>query len=287
MAKDIENKGQTQPNKNDIIKALTQDFATSVNRIFINSVGKEYDFREISVKEQKTLARIMIDNEKRKDVVFEAQCALINGAALDPSFDIHELLEFDRLKLMMAIYQANMYKNDIKFTCPNCGEENQYKLDFDVVLHKLDDFDVSDKTFHYENKGFTYDFVLGWPSVNYIAKFHRGNVSKYRTANKNMIQSLDRQSNFDYVNLYIKEFTIISKSNKELKRTVKLWDYSPNDVEEILSVLPQDVIYSEDGVLKYITDEFIKPLNDSFDKHKCLRCGEVYENTVSNAESFF
>jgi len=58
--------------KTDLMAALEHDFATSVNRIYVNSLGKEVGFREITVQEQKTLSRVMIDNEKRKDIVFDA-----------------------------------------------------------------------------------------------------------------------------------------------------------------------------------------------------------------------
>lgn len=104
------------------MNALKQDFATSVNRVYVASLGREVGFREITAKEQKTLSRVMIDNEKRKDVVFDAQCALINAACLEPGeFDIYSCSEFDRLKLLVALYQANMFKNEVKFTCPSCG----------------------------------------------------------------------------------------------------------------------------------------------------------------------
>lgn len=130
---------------------MKQDFATTVNSIYVNSLKKEVGFREITVLEQKTLSRIMIDNDakNRKDIVYDAQCALINKASLDPSFDIYQLSEFDRLKLLIALYQANMFKNDIRFTCEECGAENIFKLDFGVVLERLDSIDLEPKQFEY------------------------------------------------------------------------------------------------------------------------------------------
>lgn len=56
----------------DLVAALKQDFATSVNRVYINSLDKEVSFREITVQEQKTLTRIMAGNEQRKDIVYDA-----------------------------------------------------------------------------------------------------------------------------------------------------------------------------------------------------------------------
>jgi len=90
--------------KDDLLKALDADFATNVNKIYVNSLGREVGFREVTVQEQKNLSRILVANENRKDVVYDAQCAIINKTALDDDFDIYDLTEFDRIKLLMALY---------------------------------------------------------------------------------------------------------------------------------------------------------------------------------------
>jgi len=95
--------------KSDLVNALQNDFATSVTKVYINSLKEEKSFREITVKEQKALTRIMSANAKRKDIIYDAQCAMINTAALDEGFDIYKLSEYDRLKLMIALYQSNMF----------------------------------------------------------------------------------------------------------------------------------------------------------------------------------
>lgn len=90
--------------KDDLLKALDSDFATNVQKIYVNSLGREVGFREVTVQEQKNLSRILVANENRKDIVYDAQCAIINKTALDDDFDIYELTEFDRIKLLMALY---------------------------------------------------------------------------------------------------------------------------------------------------------------------------------------
>jgi hypothetical protein len=72
--------------------------------VFLNSVGREFSFSEITVQDQKSLTRMMQGNKNRKDIVYDAQCALINKAAMDPDFDIYQLSDFDRTKLMIALY---------------------------------------------------------------------------------------------------------------------------------------------------------------------------------------
>ena len=124
---DVADKVQT---KDELLNILKSDFASGVTKVYVNSLGKEVAFKEITVTQQKSLSRIMVGNEQRKDIVYDAQCATINNAALAEGFDIYQLTEFDRLKILIALYQANMFSNDVKFTCKQCGAENQYKLDF-------------------------------------------------------------------------------------------------------------------------------------------------------------
>ena len=71
-AAQIEQPAPKKLNKSEFINALKSDFVTTVKKVYINSLQKEVGFREITVKEQKTLSRIMVDNEQRKDIVYDA-----------------------------------------------------------------------------------------------------------------------------------------------------------------------------------------------------------------------
>lgn len=70
------------------------------------------------------------------------------------------------------------------------------------------------------------------------------------------------------------------------KKTVDLRDYGAGDVEEIFATFPQDVLYAEDGVIQHVAANYIQRVNDAFDKHKCLQCGETYDNDVGSADAF-
>ena len=270
----------------DLQAALQTEFATTVNRVYVNSLGREVGFREISVKQQKTLSRIMIDNERRKDVVFEAQCALINEASLDPQFDVFDCSEFDRLKLLIALYQSNMFKNDVTFHCENCGCDNKFKLDFRNVLARLDKISLEPKTFEYENDLWKFSFEVGYPTVRQVLAFHKANAKNYFGAKKQQIASIDSMSNMDYVNLFIRTIDMAGKKGGGSRRIV-MADYPVGDAESIVSVFPQDVLYSDAGVLKFIVAEYIKKINDTFDAHNCFQCGAPYEGDVASAQSFF
>ena len=135
--------------KRAVLDAIKSKFISTVIKIYVNSLGREVSFREITVAEQKKLSRIMIDNEERKDIVYDAQCAILQNICLEKDLDIYSLTEFDKIKLLLLLYQRNMAKHDITFVCPECHSENKYQIDFNNVIHKLDSFDTSCKTYKY------------------------------------------------------------------------------------------------------------------------------------------
>ena len=62
----------TSASKDELLKLIEGDFASGATYIYINSLGKEVPFKEVTVTQQKTLSRIMIGNEQRKDVIYDA-----------------------------------------------------------------------------------------------------------------------------------------------------------------------------------------------------------------------
>lgn len=272
----------TIKNKLAAINAIKSKFTSTINKIYINSIQREVNFREITVAEQKKLARIMIDNENRKDIVYDAQCAILKSICLEDDFDIYSLSEFDKIKLLMLLYQRNMMKHEITFTCPECHTDNKYKLDFKNVIDKLDKFNISDKEYVYENDTWKFSFVLGYPLVKTVSKFYS---SKYLNMRKNQhdkvsIESFNTSLNVDYINLFIKKVEFQDKTTTEQPTVISTEEYSVDELFEIISVFPQDVLYSERGIIAYITSEFISKINNAFEKHACLICGAECENSA-------
>jgi len=94
-------------------------------------------------------------------------------------------------------------------------------------------------------------------------------------------------TNLEYVNLFIKSVTVETKANGN-KREIVFANYKVGDVEDILAAFPQDVLYTEKGALKFIVNEYLKPVNDAFDKHECAQCGTIHEKgSMASSESFF
>ena len=229
----------------------------------------------------------MAANQGRKDIIYDTQCAMINKASADKSFDIQKLSEFDRLKIMMALYQANMFQNEVKFTCEYCGEDNKYTIDFNNVLNRLDDFDLEPKKHVYENRDYKYTFTVRFPSVYTVSQFHKSYCQKHRGVPRKMQTADENVQNMEYINLFIKEIEIEGK-NRDYHLTINMDDYKAGDYEDILERLSQDVLYSDKGILTFIVNNLVKPLNDQFDKHKCWKCGEVHEKgDVGSPEGFF
>ena len=155
--------------KKAALNAIKNKFISTTIKIYINSIGREVNFREITVAEQKKLARIMIDNEDRKDIVYDAQCATLKSICLEDDFDIYNVTEFDKIKLLLLLYQRNMVKHDISFVCPECHTENKYQIDFTNVINRLDKFDVADKEYEYENFNWKFKFLLSYPKVSIVS----------------------------------------------------------------------------------------------------------------------
>lgn len=270
----------------EIKKDLENIFASGFTPVYINSLDKEVGFKEITVQQQKSLSRIMIGNENRKDIVYDAQCALINESALMEGFDIYKYTELERLKLLIALYQANMFNNDVQFNCKECGAENKYKLNFTNVLAKLDQLSIEPKTFHYEKSNLKFDFICQYPQVKLVSYFNKQYFAKHKVQTKRDVSVNDTMSNMEYINLFISKLVISTSEGKVLKE-IDFHGYKPADIEEILQTLPQDVLYTDNGVLQFIAREFLQKLNESFDKHQCQFCGAIQEDENTNqVESF-
>lgn len=270
------------------IKAIKDKFISTIIKIYVNGLGREVNFREITVSEQKKLARIMIDNENRKDIVYDAQCAVLKAICLEEDVDIYQLTEFDKIKLLLMLYQRNMIKHDISFVCPECHSENKYQIDFTNVVQKLDAFKIEDEDYVYENQNWKFTFTLGYPKVSRVSEFYSSRyLNMRRTTDRKAIESLNTSINVDYTNLYIKKIAFIDKLSKD-ETVIDASDYKIDELFEMIAVFPQDVMYSENGIIQHITEEFITKINNAFEKHKCMVCGAECESTSdSSVEGFF
>ena len=308
-----------------ILNAFKNKFATKVNPIYINSLKREVNFREVSVNEQKTLSKITIENESRKDIIYDSQCALINRLCLENddgslkeearlaakaalpdaikaegidlqtpagaqfvtkftneftkkyigehSFDIYYLTEFDRMRILMEIYQNNYIPEEITYKCQSCGFENKYKPDFSKTLAKLNEFDLSDKTHTIEDSKMIYIFTVNYPVVKNVSEFYKSYMKKYKGVTTKERDVLDNIGNIDYINLYIKKIEIVDKATGE--REIADMSYlSYDDMNELISMFPQEIIFDDEkGLPKFVAKEFLDNISSIFQYEKCAQCG--------------
>lgn len=287
-AQEPEKQVQGPRGNNAVLNAFKQEFSTTVNVVYVNSLKRDVSFREITVNEQKTLSKIMYQNEQRKDVVYDTQCQLINKLCLDEDFDVYRVTEFDRIKILMDIYSGNYFNNDIRFKCPECGTENVYRLDFPKLIQKLNDFTLDDVTFHAEDRQRNYTFVLNYPYVSSVSNFYRNYMKTYRNVTSKEREVLDSIGNIDYTNLFIKEIQMVGKDNPGNKLVADLTIMNYKEIEELISLFPQEMVFSEkNGVLKFITTEFIDRINSVFQYEKCVQCGHQTQEGLGSVIDFF
>lgn len=273
---------------NSVLNAFKQALGSQVMKVYVNTLGREVSFKEVSVVEQKTLSKTMIANENRRDIIYDVQCSLINRLCLEDGFDIYRLTEFDRIRILMEIYQSNYFKNEITFKCPECGAENKYQIDFDNIISKLNDFDLSDRVYNLEDKYRHYNFTINYPFVRNVSNFYKSYNKKYAHTTKKEQEVLDSMGNIEYVNLFIKQIEMVSKDDPSNRQVADLTLMSYNQIEQLISILPQNIIFSDDnGVIKYITTEFIEKINKVFQYEKCSQCGAETTEGIGGIGDFF
>lgn len=269
-------------NQKDILNALDKQFSTNVTSIYVNSFKREVSFRDVTVKEQKTLTKIIIDNEGREDIVYESTLAMIQSLTLDKELDCLDLTEFDRLKILLALYRQNFFNNKVEFVCKHCDHKGKYELDFDKILESLDNIDTSDKFITIENATHSFIFNVGFPNVKNVRAYLKQMYKEKK--DKNVINKLGA---IDYVDLFIKDIKIVNKSDNE-EIVIDLSNCSINDVEEVLSKLPQGVLLnrSGDSLMDKLTKDFLSTINSSFSKNICENCGKEIELNVGFSDFF-
>lgn len=280
-------KATSMKDKNSILNNFKGEFASSFIPIYINSLKREVKFREVSVKEQKSLSKTMIQNESRKDIIYDTQCALINELCLEDDFDVYKLTEFDRIRILMEIYSVNYIQNEVEFKCPECGMVNKYKIDFSKITSKMNDFDLVDKTFSVEDKVRVYNFTLNYPSVYNVSEFYRDYLKQYKDATQKEREMLDNLGNIEYINLFVKEIEIINKTTGN-KQSADMTMMSLHEIEQLFELFPQNIIFDDKtGVLQHITKEFIEKISGIFEYEKCAKCGHKTQQGIGDLADFF
>jgi hypothetical protein len=287
---EIQNENQEKKQENngrEMLNAFKQEFSTSANNVYVNSLKDTVPFREISVKEQKSLSKIMIENDERKDIIYDAQCALINKLCLKDGFDIYDLTEFDRIKILMEVYQNNYFSSDVTYKCKECGCENKYTIDFEKIIGRLNEFSTESLVHTIEDPKYVYTFHLAYPNVRRVADFHKTYARKYRNITGKERTVLDHLGNVEYMSLYINRIEVLNKATK-MNTVGDMTELTYTEAEQLISMMPQSIFFSEDnGVLKFTSSTFIDSIGKVFQYEKCAQCGAETEEGIGSVADFF
>lgn len=132
-----------------ILSNLRNSFSSAVQRIYIQSLGKTYTFREATVKEHSTLAKTVISNKDVQSVVYAATLSMMKNLCLEDDFDPLKMSEFDRLKVIVHLFSNNFFSKTLSLKCPHkgCDSAVKYSLKYGSLLKMLDSVDCSDIIF--------------------------------------------------------------------------------------------------------------------------------------------
>lgn len=82
-----------------------------------------------------------------------------------------------------------------------------------------------------------------------MSKFYRSRYAQMRkTSDKKALEALNTSLNIDYISLFIKSMTF-SDAGSSAKTVIDANDYTIDELLDVVSVFPQDVLYSENGII--------------------------------------
>lgn len=280
VKKKIPKSQSISPTNASLLSALSEQFASSLTYVYINSLQREVPFREITVLEQKTISKLLIANEDRQDIMYNAQVALLQKICKDETVIIENLTEFDRIKIMLEIYQNNFFKSNTDAQCPNCNETINVTLDFQTVVDNLNKINLSDIILTDEIQTHNIKYILNFPSVKRIQDY-RSYIyeSSYDTKN------IELTYNIDMVDLFIKKLILTNKLTNDVIE-LNAEDYSYAEYTKYLEILPQSVIYNSENLLTTIKNEIFDKIQECFPKILCHNCNTNIE-IFNGLESFF
>lgn len=253
--------------------------------IKIFSTNEEVMMRELTVTDQKTLSKTALVNGSRRDVLYNAQCALVNSCVKKEGFDVNEYTEFDRIALLARLYQQNYFNNDIHYTCSKCGKENVYKLDFGKILDKLDNAWSEDKVYVINAGDKEFHFTVGWPKVKTISDFYAKYYKTYSASNEKVQNTIDQLSNVEYLVMFIKGIELHTPGMEAV--SIDLDGLSYADRTDLIDSLPQGLVFDDDkGVVTKVISDFTDPLNKAFQYEKCAYCGAETEEGIGSIADF-
>lgn len=274
----------------DILSLFQNEFASTVIPVYIKSLDKVVEFREISVNEQKALTKTQIENQNRPATIYRAFNSLIESAMITKNIDVMLFTEADRYSILFNLYQTAFLDKPHEFTCKHCNNKFTASIDAKAVNDSFAGLDSSDKVYTLQDATRLYIFTCNYPTIKRVTTtldvFQRKYMSNTKADNVNM-DVIAMMESVDYMNSFIKSLTIerIDKSKPAI--TANFEEMTADNVLNTLAIMPQHIMLAEDkGITTKILNDFITPINTVFAKQKCPVCHEEFEGQIGSIPDF-
>lgn len=153
-----------------ILELLQKSFSPSVQSIYVPALGKPLNFRESTVKEQKTVSKVVASNADRQSVIYASTLAMIRNLCME-DLDVGALTEFDRTKIMAFLFSMNFFSKRLTMTCPKCKKPFAYTVMHGELLKGLDKVATEDIAFKADNRIGSIEVTLNFPSCSRYLDF--------------------------------------------------------------------------------------------------------------------
>lgn len=277
--------------QDSIVDIFKNEFTSTVIPVYIKSLDKILNFREITVKEQKSLTKTQIENQYRPATIYRAFNALIENTLINKNVDINSLTEADRYTILFNLYQTAFLDKPQEFKCEHCKFEFETSINSREINSNFNKLNIEDKVYTLQDNNRYYIFTCNYPTIKHLSSildvFQRKNLSNKKELNPNEVALFSVMESIDYTNAFIKSIIVerIDKTSEPIKA-----DFENMDSEDILSTLsfmPHHIMLDDEkGITAKILTDFINPINSVFAKQKCPSCNEEFENQIGSVTDF-
>lgn len=274
----------------DILSLFQNEFASTVIPVYIKSLDKVVEFREISVNEQKALTKTQIENQNRPATIYRAFNSLIESAMITKNIDVMLFTEADRYSILFNLYQTAFLDKPHEFTCKHCNNKFMTSIDAKAVNDSFAGLDCSDKVYTLQDATRFYIFTCNYPTIKRVTTtldvFQRKYMSNTKADNVNM-DVIAMMESVDYMNSFIKSLTIERVDKTKPAITANFEEMTADNVLNTLAIMPQHIMLAEDkGITTKILNDFITPINTVFAKQQCPVCHEEFEGQIGSIPDF-
>lgn len=278
---------------NDIVSLFKDELTSTVIPVYVKSIDKELNFREVAVGEYKKFAKTAIDNADKPATIYRAMSGLIENVMLSKA-DFASLTELDRIHILFNLSQTIILEQQHKLTCPSCGLEYIMAPDVKKINSEFDKIDLTDKVYTVEDANRLYIFTVNFPTIrrmmdtlDYFQKKTHGKL----TDSDSSINANTLGIAMAYIHAYIKSITIERKEKSDTKPNTITADFNSmpaEKIEEIIECIPQSVFNSnsDNGLVAKINGDFIDKANSVFQMEKCPSCGTEFPGIIGSVSDF-